>query len=101
MNRNITFNITSDLENYQQESLISDIHTIGNININVKIDNFFNLNMSSELARINSDDISSFIDNINQNIEGSISFNDGDHSFIGLRENILYFSAINFFIIIL
>lgn len=93
MNRNIVFNITSDLENYYQDSLISDIHEIGNVNIECKIDNFFSLNMSSELRRINSDDISSFIDNIHQNTDGNISFNDGDHSFIGVRENILYFSV--------
>ena len=93
MNRNIIFNITSDLENYHQDSLVSDIHEIGNVNIICNIDNIFKLNMSSELTCINSTEISNFIDNIQQNIDGNISFNDGDHSFIGVKENILYFSV--------
>jgi hypothetical protein len=93
MNQNIIFNITSDLNDYNQDTIVTNIYEIGHINIDCKIENMFTLNMNTELTRINSDEVQNFITNIQQNIDGQISFNDGDHSFIGVKENILYFSV--------
>lgn len=93
MIHNIIFNITSDLNDYNQERVVTDIHEVGHIDIECKIENIFTLYMNTELTRINSDEVQNFITNIQQNIDDQISFNDGDHSFIGVKENILYFSV--------